>query len=98
MVISVFSMTRYFWNIFTRKNGTEALHDIEVIVRDFGYIVDYKKFAEDYRILQIEVESGKIGGFFSRLSAVFNVERYNEITLRPSSDDEVFLNIRILEG
>ena len=61
-------MTRHFWNIFTNKKSTEALHDIEVVVRDFGYIVDYKKFAEDYRILQIEVESPKVETFFKILS------------------------------
>lgn len=89
-------MTRHFWNIFTSKKSTEALHDIEVVVRDFGYIVDYKKFAEDYRILQIEVESVKVAGFYDRLSAAFNVEKYNEISLNRVGDDEVFINVRIL--
>ncbi|MBR2105498.1 MAG: hypothetical protein IKQ30_00790 [Bacteroidales bacterium] len=89
-------MTRHFWNIFTNKKSTEALHDIEVVVRDFGYIVDYKKFAEDYRILQIEVESVKVAGFYDRLSAAFNVEKYNEISLNRVGDDEVFVNVRIL--
>ena len=89
-------MTRHFWNIYTNKKSTEALHDIEVVVRDFGYIVDYKKFAEDYRILQIEVESVKVAGFYDRLSAAFNVEKYNEISLNRAGDDEVFINVRIL--
>ena len=89
-------MTRHFWNIYTNKKSTEALHDIEVVVRDFGYIVDYKKFAEDYRILQIEVESVKVAGFYDRLSAAFNVEKYNEVALRRVGDDEVFINVRIL--
>ena len=89
-------MIRHFWNIFTNKKSTEALHDIEVVVRDFGYIVDYKKFAEDYRILQIEVESVKVAGFYDRLSAAFNVEKYNEISLNRAGDDEVFVNVRIL--
>ena len=89
-------MIRHFWNIFTNKKSTEALHDIEVVVRDFGYIVDYKKFAEDYRILQIEVESVKVAGFYDRLSAAFNVEKYNEISLNRVGDDEVFVNVRIL--
>ena len=89
-------MTRHFWNIFTNKKSTEALHDIEVVVRDFGYIVDYKKFAEDYRILQIEVESVKVAGFYDRLSAAFTVEKYNEISLNRVGDDEVFINVRIL--
>jgi uncharacterized protein YqgQ len=91
-------MTRHFWNIYTSKKSTEALHDIEVVVRDFGYIVDYKKFAEDYRILQIEVESEKVAGFYDRLSAAFNVEKYNEVALRRAGDDEVFINVRILAG
>ena len=90
------NMIRHFWNIFTNKKSTEALHDIEVVVRDFGYIVDYKKFAEDYRILQIEVESVKVAGFYDRLSAAFNVEKYNEISLNRVGDDEVFVNVRIL--
>ena len=90
------NMIRHFWNIFTSKKSTEALHDIEVVVRDFGYIVDYKKFAEDYRILQIEVESVKVAGFYDRLSAAFNVEKYNEISLNRAGDDEVFVNVRIL--
>ena len=91
-------MTRHFWNIFTSKKSTEALHDIEVVVRDFGYIVDYKKFAEDYRILQIEVESVKVAGFYDRLSAAFNVEKYNEVALRRAGDDEVFINVKFLDS
>ncbi|MCR5454478.1 MAG: hypothetical protein K6F33_05775, partial [Bacteroidales bacterium] len=67
-------MTRHFWNIFTNKKSTEALHEIEVVVRDFGYIVDYKIFADDYRILQIEVESQKVESFFQTLSNSFRVE------------------------
>ena len=91
-------MTRHFWNIFTSKKSTEVLHDIEVVVRDFGYIVDYKKFAEDYRILQIEVESPKVETFFKILSDSFSVENFNSIHLNRAGDDEVFINVKFLDS
>ena len=91
-------MTRHFWNIFTSKKSTEALHDIEVVVRDFGYIVDYKKFSEDYRILQIEVESPKVETFFKTLSDCFSVENFNSIHLNRAGDDEVFINVKFLDS
>ncbi len=89
-------MTRLFWNIYTSKKSTEALHEIEVVVRDFGYIVDYKIFADDYRILQIEVESQKVESFFQTLSNSFRVENYNEISLNRAGDDEVFINLKFI--
>jgi hypothetical protein len=91
-------MTRHFWNIYTNKKSTEALHDIEVVVRDFGYIVDYKKFAEDYRILQIEIESVKVAKFYEQLSSGFSVENFNSIHLNRAGDDEVFINVKFLDS
>ncbi len=88
-------MTRHFWNIYTNKKTTEALHEIEVLTRRFGYIVDYKKFADDYFILEIEVEKTKTEDFFRELSSVFSVEKYNDISLRIDGDDAVFLNIKV---
>ena len=89
-------MTRHFWNIFTRKRSTEALHKIEVIVRSFGFIVDYKKFAEDYHILQIDIEKEKVDGFYEKLSEVFNVDKCNAVTLNREKEDEVFVNVKIV--
>jgi len=89
-------MTRHFWNIFTRKKSTEVLHEIEVISRDFGFIVDYKKFAEDYHILQIDIEKEKVSGFYGKISSTFSVEKYNEIKLNRAGEDEVFLNVKII--
>lgn len=88
-------MTRHFWNIFTSKRSTEALHEIEVLTRSFGFIVDYKKFAEDYHILQIDIEKEKVNGFYDKISSVFSVEKYNEITLNRAGDDEVFVNVKL---
>ena len=88
-------MTRHFWNIFTDKKSTEVLHEIEVLTRNFGFIVDYKKFAEDYYILQIDIENIKTEDFFAKLSSVFSLEKFNKITLNISGDDEIFLNIKV---
>jgi hypothetical protein len=87
-------MTRHFWNIYTNKKTTEALHKIDEIVQCYGYIVDYKIFADDYRILQIEVESQKVEPFFQSLSENFSVEKYNSIHLNKAEDDEVFVNVK----
>ena len=92
--ITFFIMTRHFWNIYTNNNTTEALHKIDEIVQRFGYIIDYKKFAVDYRILHLEVENAKVENFFQKLSDSFNVEKYNSIQLNKLGDDEVFLNIK----
>lgn len=89
-------MTRHFWNIFTGKRSTEALHEIEVLTRSFGFIVDYKKFAEDYHILQIDIEKEKIDGFYAKLTEVFSVEKFNEVTLNRVGDDVVFVNVKIV--
>lgn len=89
-------MTRHFWNIFTRKRSTEALHEIEVIVRSCGFIVDYIKFAEDYHILQIDIEKEKVDGFYEKLSEAFNVDKCNTVTLNREKEDEVFVNVKIV--
>ncbi|MBQ3689407.1 MAG: hypothetical protein II937_06010 [Bacteroidales bacterium] len=90
-------MTRHFWNIYTHKKSTEALHEIEVLTRSFGYIVDYKKFAEDYHILQIDIEKDKVDNFFKKISLSFNVKKYSEISLNRVGEDEVFLNVKLFE-
>lgn len=92
-----FTMTRHFWNIYTHKKSTEALHEIEVLTRSFGYIVDYKKFAEDYHILQIDIEKDKVDNFFKKISLSFNVKKYSEISLNRVGEDEVFLNVKLFE-
>ena len=89
-------MTRHFWNIYTNKKTTEVLHKIDEIVQCYGYIVDYKIFADDYRILQIEVEGQKVEPFFQALSESFSVEKYNSIHLNKADDDEVFVNVKFL--
>ena len=89
-------MTRHFWNIYTNKKTTEVLHKIDEIVQCFGYIVDYKIFADDYRILQIEIESQKVEPFFQSLSDSFSVEKYNSIHLNKAEDDEVYVNVKFL--
>ncbi|MBQ3657513.1 MAG: hypothetical protein II956_11800 [Bacteroidales bacterium] len=89
-------MTRHFWNIFTSKRSTEALHEIEVLTRSFGFIVDYKKFAEDYHILQIDIENTKTDALFQKISETFSIEKYNEIKLNRAGEDEVFLNVKII--
>ena len=90
-------MTRHFWNISTHKPAVEALHNIETAVRGFGYIVDYKKFASDYHILKIEIESGKVPKLLSTMGKDFQVEPYNKIALNRVDDDEIYLNVKILE-
>jgi hypothetical protein len=90
-------MTRHFWNIYTHKKSTEALHEIEVLTRNFGYIVDYKKFAEDYHILQIDIEKDKVDNFFEKISLSFNIKKYSEISLNRVGEDEVFLNVKLFE-
>ena len=90
-------MTRHFWNIYTHKKSTEALHKIEVLTRNFGYIVDYKKFAEDYHILQIDIEKDKVDNFFEKISLSFNIKKYSEISLNRVGEDEVFLNVKLFE-
>ena len=89
-------MTRHFWNIFTSKKSTEALHEIEVLTRGVGYIVDYKKFAADYHILQIDIENTKTDTLFQKISETFSSEKYNEIKLNRAGEDEVFLNVKII--
>jgi hypothetical protein len=89
-------MTRHFWNIFTRRKSTEVLHEIEVLTRNFGFIVDYKKFAEDYYILQIDIENIKTEDFYKKISEKFSIEKYNEIKLNRAEEDEVFLNVKII--
>ncbi len=88
-------MKRHFWNIYSKKNSVEVLHDIELLTRSYGFIVDYKKFASDYFILEIEIENVKIGDYFSKLTTNFSIEKYNEISLNKMGDDIVFLNIKI---
>ena len=90
-------MTRHFWNISTHKSTVEALLNIETAVRVFGYIVDYKKFASDYHILKIEIESGKVSKLLLAMDKDFSVEPYNKIALNREDDDEIYLNIKILE-
>ncbi|MCR4558667.1 MAG: hypothetical protein K5685_01140 [Bacteroidales bacterium] len=90
-------MTRHFWNIYTHKKSTEALYEIEVLTRNFGYIVDYKKFAEDYHILQIDIEKDKVDNFFEKISLSFNIKKYSEISLNRVGEDEVFLNVKLFE-
>ena len=90
-------MTRHFWNIYTHKKSTEALYEIEVLTRNFGYIVDYKKFAEDYHILQIDIEKDKVENFFEKISLSFNIKKYSEISLNRVGEDEVFLNVKLFE-
>ena len=70
------------------------MHKIDEIVQCYGYIVDYKIFADDYRILQIEVESQKVELFFQSLLDSFSVEKYNSIHLNKAEDDEVFVNVK----
>lgn len=90
-------MTRHFWNISTHTPSTAALHRIETAVVKNAYIVDYKKFAADYHILKIEVDTNKVSSLLDDLNAEFAVEPYNKIHLNRADDDEVYLNIKILE-
>ncbi len=89
-------MTRHFWNIYSRQKNTEVLHKIEVLTRNFGFIVDYKKFAEDYYILKIEIETLKTEDYYNSLSSVFSIEKFSKLSLNRVEDDEVFLNVKIL--
>lgn len=88
-------MIRHFWNIISNKNKHEVLSEIEKMVNNFGFIIDYKKFSDNDFCIIAEIDNKKVEVFFNKLSENYKTEKYNTIFLNIPEDDELFLNIKI---
>lgn len=83
---------------YCKQKRLIAINEIEKIVSEYGYIVDFKPFSEISLILNIEIEELNIDKLYFALKSYMGMKDFEELRSHSNRERTVFLNITFVQG
>jgi len=91
-------MKRFFLTGYYSKERTTGVSEIERIINQTGFIVDFKMFSDISLSLTIEIEERKVDRLCDDLQTIMSLNSFNKLNLNSESECVVFLNITFTKG
>jgi hypothetical protein len=91
-------MKNIFWTAYCNKERINAINDIEKIISNYGYIIDFKEFSDISLSLTLEVKELNIDKLFMDLKSYMSLNNFEKINSFSNKDVLIFLNITFIMG
>ena len=82
-----------FWSGFTNRDRTTAIADIEMIINQSGFIIDFKPFSDISISLVIEVQESHIDQLYDALAGYLHMEDFDRLHSVSSQERKIYLNV-----
>lgn len=91
-------MDRIFWTGYCNLERNRAIGEMSNVIGKFGYIVDFKQYADVSIAIQIEVEAPNASKLFHALKDLMQLNGSDDTS--PSSNKEImlFLHVTFIRG
>ena len=90
--------TNLYWKGYCNKDRNAAIYEIEIIVNNYGYIIDFHMYSDIEVCLKVEIEERKIPDLYSKLNSFLSL---NDIKYEKSDSAHeriVFINITFTQS
>ena len=91
-------MNSIFWTGYCNKERIIAIIDIENIINDHGYLVDFKQFSDISISITIELEESKIDRLYNILKNYMSMNEFEYLNSTYDTERIVFFNITFIKG
>ncbi|MFZ4547710.1 MAG: hypothetical protein ACOYN4_09760 [Bacteroidales bacterium] len=87
-----------FWSGVTNEERYSAMDSIQIVIKKYGDIVDFKMFSDMSLSFKIEVTASKINALYSELNETLSMKAFTLIKLVSDVERTVFLNVSFGKG
>lgn len=91
-------MENIFWTAYSNKERYAAIEEINQLVKNHGYLVDYKFFSDMSINIRIELEESRIDHLYSELRSIMEMNPFDFLNSSSKRERTVFVNINFTKG
>lgn len=91
-------MNTIFWAGYCTNERIIAISEIEKIINNHGYIVDFKQFSDISLSIKIELEELNIDKLFIALKEYMSLNDFEKINSSSNRERLIFLNVTFIKG
>ncbi|ULQ57090.1 hypothetical protein KJS94_02620 [Flavihumibacter rivuli] len=91
-------MENIFWTAYSNKERHAAIEEINQLVKNHGYIVDFKFFSDISLNIRIELEESRIDHLYIELRSIMEMDPFNVLNSSSNRERTVFININFTKG
>lgn len=83
----------FYWKAYCNKERHVAIHQIENIVNQYGFITDFHMFSDMEINLKIEIAENKIVRLYEALNEYMETGKYTDNGTQSTTERLIMLNI-----
>jgi len=91
-------MNKYFLTGFCEKERLQAVSEIEKIIAEHGFIIDFKMFSDISISIMLEIEERKIEALYDDLKNYMNMQDMKNMNSGSDNESLVLLNVTFTKG
>lgn len=82
-----------YWKGFSNKDRNIAIYEIENVVNQYGFIIDFQMFSDLELSIKIEIEEQNIYKLYMDLKTCLDLNVYEDLNSKSKNDRIILLNI-----
>ena len=82
-----------YWKGFCNKDRNIAIYEIENVINQFGFIIDFHMFSDIEISIKIEIEEQNIYKFYTDLKTCLDLNDFEDLNPKSNYDRTILLNI-----
>lgn len=82
-----------FWSGFTSKERAAAILELERIINQFGFIIDFQPFSDISLSIVIEVEESHIDQLHDALAKYLHMNTFDKMPTVSTKERTIYLNV-----
>ena len=90
--------TFLYWKGFCNKDRNVGIYEVERVINQYGFIVDFKMFSDMEINLKIDIEERNIDNLYHALSAYLSLNELKDISSSARTGRIVLLNITFTQA
>ena len=82
-----------FWSGFTNQERATAILELEKIINQFGFIIDFKPFSDISISLVIEAEESHVNHLYDALIGYLHMKDFDRLHSASSQERTIYLSV-----
>jgi hypothetical protein len=91
-------MNNIFWTAYSKQDKTNGMLEVQEIVNNYGFIIDFKQFSDISMVIHVEIEEFKICKLFAALSKCVTVDNFQNTDSDSQRERNLFIHINFVKG
>lgn len=84
---------RIFWSGYCSKNRMEAVGEIEKIIADYGFLIDFTRFSDMAMSLIVELEERNIDAFYEKLKSYLSLNEFALLNSQSKKERHILIHV-----